>query len=285
MHSALALRSAGRCMLRTSVGGQHARVQRVVVRSGEGVPDLISRDRKQVDITDAFDDTPQAPSSPPATTATTTTADAPSTSSPAAASNSTRSSSSSSRPRQQRGPKTRRQRQADIAQAADAADEASSSGSKGGVSSQARFKKCKDAIDAGLEAFQAKKYVGAIELFNLALELPGNGAYRLPGSPREYSCPSDAEEHAALYNMACCYAQLGQKQAALTCLESVLETGFSDISTINADPDLKPVRGSELQAVINKYTGVGGIFTKLLNKNKEEVLVSDQNKNKPWIMW
>eukprot|EP00878_Enallax_costatus_P023056 GHUV01024508.1.p1 GENE.GHUV01024508.1~~GHUV01024508.1.p1 ORF type:complete len:248 (+),score=67.40 GHUV01024508.1:161-904(+) len=175
MHSALALRSAGRCMLRTSVGGQHARVQRVVVRSGEGVPDLISRDRKQVDITDAFDDTPQAPSSPPATTATTTTADAPSTSSPAAASNSTRSSSSSSRPRQQRGPKTRRQRQADIAQAADAADEASSSGSKGGVSSQARFKKCKDAIDAGLEAFQAKKYVGAIELFNLALELPGNG--------------------------------------------------------------------------------------------------------------
>eukprot|EP00878_Enallax_costatus_P012773 GHUV01013340.1.p3 GENE.GHUV01013340.1~~GHUV01013340.1.p3 ORF type:complete len:117 (+),score=11.07 GHUV01013340.1:161-511(+) len=48
MHSALALRSAGRCMLRTSVGGQHARVQRVVVRSGEGVPDLISRDRKWV---------------------------------------------------------------------------------------------------------------------------------------------------------------------------------------------------------------------------------------------
>ncbi len=23
-------------------------------------------------------------------------------------------------------------------------------------------------------------------MFNLALELPGNGAYRLPGSPREY---------------------------------------------------------------------------------------------------
>lgn len=52
------------------------------------------------------------------------------------------------------------------------------------------------------------------------------GAYRLPGSPREYSCPSDAEEHAALYNMACCYAQLGQKAAALTCLESILETGW-----------------------------------------------------------
>jgi hypothetical protein len=66
---------------------------------------------------------------------------------------------------------------------------------------------------------------GAIDLFNLALELPGNGAYRLSGSPREYACPSDAEEHAALYNMACCYAQMGQKAAALTCLESILESG------------------------------------------------------------
>lgn len=52
------------------------------------------------------------------------------------------------------------------------------------------------------------------------------GAYRLSGSPREYACPSDAEEHAALYNMACCYAQLGQKAAALTCIESILETGM-----------------------------------------------------------
>eukprot|EP00775_Hariotina_reticulata_P003889 gene3890-4144_t len=87
------------------------------------------------------------------------------------------------------------------------------------------FKKCKDAIDAGLEAFQRKDYLAAIDLFNTALELPGNGAYRLSGSPREYACPSDAEEHACLYNMACCYAQLGQQQAALTCLESILESG------------------------------------------------------------
>ncbi len=39
------------------------------------------------------------------------------------------------------------------------------------------------------------------------------------------SCPSDAEEQAALYNMACCYAQMGQKAAVLTCLEAVLESG------------------------------------------------------------
>jgi hypothetical protein len=38
-----------------------------------------------------------------------------------------------------------------------------------------RFKKCKDAISAGLESFQKKDYLAAIDLFNTALELPGNG--------------------------------------------------------------------------------------------------------------
>ena len=88
-----------------------------------------------------------------------------------------------------------------------------------------RPRRCKEAIDKGLACFGSKQYQEAIDLFNLALELPGNGAYRLPGSPREYSCPSDAEENAALYNLGCCYAQLGQRTAALTCLEAVLENG------------------------------------------------------------
>jgi hypothetical protein len=34
---------------------------------------------------------------------------------------------------------------------------------------------CCKAIDAGLEAFAAKQFSEAIDLFNLALELPGNG--------------------------------------------------------------------------------------------------------------
>ena len=52
--------------------------------------------------------------------------------------------------------------------------------------SDRRPKRCKEAIDKGLELFQQKKYQAAVDLFNLALELPGNGAYRLSGSPREY---------------------------------------------------------------------------------------------------
>lgn len=46
----------------------------------------------------------------------------------------------------------------------------------------------------------------------LSLELPGAGVMRLAGSPKEYSCASEGEENAALYNMACCWAALGQKQ-------------------------------------------------------------------------
>lgn len=46
-----------------------------------------------------------------------------------------------------------------------------------------------------------------------AVQLPGSGVMRLSGSVREYSCASEGEENAALYNMACCWARLGQKQA------------------------------------------------------------------------
>ena len=48
------------------------------------------------------------------------------------------------------------------------------------------------------------------------------------------SCPSDAEENAALYNMACAYAQMGRKAGALTCIEAILgEGGGSRASPYN----------------------------------------------------
>lgn len=46
------------------------------------------------------------------------------------------------------------------------------------------------------------------------------------GSVREYSCPSPGEENAALYNMACAYARMGQRSPALTCIEALLENEF-----------------------------------------------------------
>lgn len=37
---------------------------------------------------------------------------------------------------------------------------------------------------------------------------------------------------------------------------------------------------------LRRYTGIGGIFTKILGQKKEEsVLQSDKDKNKPWLLW
>lgn len=72
------------------------------------------------------------------------------------------------------------------------------------------------------------------------------------GTIHEMSCPSDGEEQAALYNMACAYAQLKQSEAALTCLEAVLESGFEDIAGLRADPDLEPIRGAQFDSLVSK---------------------------------
>lgn len=70
------------------------------------------------------------------------------------------------------------------------------------------------------------------------------------------SCPSDAEESAALYNMACAYAQQGQGASALTCIEAILENGFNDFKTLRTDPDLAPARGPAFDALVGRYDGI-----------------------------
>ncbi|KAG2432906.1 hypothetical protein HXX76_008636 [Chlamydomonas incerta] len=159
-----------------------------------------------------------------------------------------------------------------------------SRGSEGVPEDPNRPKRCKEALDKGLELFKQKQYDQAIALFNLALELPGNGAYRLQGSPREFSCPSDAEEQAALYNMSCAYAQMGQRDACLTCLEAVLESGFEDYKTMRADPDLAPVRGAAFDELLGRYDSPLAKLKKILPGSKDkQMLVSDTNK--PWVLW
>lgn len=147
-------------------------------------------------------------------------------------------------------------------------------------------KRCKDAIDEGLSLFAAKKVDEAIAMFNLALELPGNAAYRLSGSIREFSCPSDAEENACLYNLACCYCALGKRQAAITCIEGIVENGFDDYDTIRNDPDLQLLRGPELETLLikgqmAKLPGLSSIF----GRKDNGTMTSDPNKKKSWLQW
>lgn len=117
---------------------------------------------------------------------------------------------------------------------------------------QGGYARCRQAIDAGLDKYQSGDYNGALELFQLALELPGNGFMRMEGSPKEYACASEGEENSCLYNMACCWVKMNKPAAALTCIEALLENNFDEFQTIRTDPDLAPLRGGELDKLLGK---------------------------------
>lgn len=102
---------------------------------------------------------------------------------------------------------------------------------------------CAQAIDAGEAALRSGDASLALRLFEAALDLPGSAAVRLSGSPREFSCASDGEASAALYNMACAYVALNEVAPALTCLEGAVEGGGREIAAAaREDPDLAALR-------------------------------------------
>lgn len=72
-----------------------------------------------------------------------------------------------------------------------------------------------------------------------------------------------------------------------TCPSPHHHAGFDDVRTLRSDPDLRPLQGPALEALINKHTGVGGALARLLGQQKkdEAVLESDPNQSKPWILW
>ena len=67
------------------------------------------------------------------------------------------------------------------------------------------------------------------------------------------------ELQAAHYNMACAHAQLGQADDAIACLETALEQGFDNFSTILGDPDLEVIKKeSGFAKLMSKYNKNGG---------------------------
>jgi hypothetical protein len=77
---------------------------------------------------------------------------------------------------------------------------------------------------------------------------------------------SDGEKQAALYNIACAQARLGDTRAALEAVAGCLEAGYEDVATLRADPDLAAVRadprfeGLIARLVPPKGGGLGGLF-------------------------
>ena len=56
------------------------------------------------------------------------------------------------------------------------------------------------------------------------------------------------------YNIACCYAKMGQVDAGLSALDDCMRSGFDNYDKIRSDPNLQIVRDSEkFKPLINKY--------------------------------
>ncbi|GMH37006.1 hypothetical protein BSKO_04879 [Bryopsis sp. KO-2023] len=141
------------------------------------------------------------------------------------------------------------------------------------------YKSCSEAINAGLEMYKNEKYQAALDVFSDSLELPGKGVVRMGGRCKEYSCPSEGEENAALYNMTCCYAKLGQMEGGLVCLEGLLENGFEDFEQIAKDSDLDGLRGAQFNEIVGKYDTIGSKVSKMMGSKKKV------NSDKPWLTW
>lgn len=52
----------------------------------------------------------------------------------------------------------------------------------------------------------------------------------------------DSEESTILYNVACTYSNLGEKEQALDCLEKAVHNGFGHKEWIENDPDFTSLR-------------------------------------------
>lgn len=94
------------------------------------------------------------------------------------------------------------------------------------------------ALTDGLTLYKSGDYQGAMMKFETVLGLQ----------------PEPFELGVASYNVACCYAKLGQVETGLAALEAAMEAGFDDYKSTRTDPDLAVLRESEaFQPLLNKY--------------------------------
>ncbi|MBT7615927.1 MAG: hypothetical protein HN590_01435 [Calditrichaeota bacterium] len=60
----------------------------------------------------------------------------------------------------------------------------------------------------------------------------------------------------SIYNLACCYGLLGEKELAAKYLERAIKAGFEDIEHVKQDPDFENVRDSDsFKSVVDKAAG------------------------------
>lgn len=133
-----------------------------------------------------------------------------------------------------------------------------------------------DAEARGFELYKAGEYDRAIRMFELAQTLPGAGvdfkrqkqggmigSATAPPNPREWGVDrfATAEQKAvAEYNIACCYAAMGDKRRAMELLRSYTSKVGEPLNQVNemlVDEDLISVR-QELRELRDEYKRASG---------------------------
>jgi hypothetical protein len=119
------------------------------------------------------------------------------------------------------------------------------------------------AIETGRELFASGDARAALEEFERALTLPGNGTKRDRAKPAELS---NGERQAALYNIASARCALDDKDGALVALDGCFKAGYAnprtygaargmrDLDAMWADEDLKlATRTDAFRDMVKKY--------------------------------
>jgi len=118
-----------------------------------------------------------------------------------------------------------------------------------------------DAEQRGMELFQAGEHERAIRMFELAQTLPGDGvdlkrvkqggmvgSATAPPNPREWAenrFATEEQKLIATYNIACCYAAMGDKPRTMELLRAYAVKAGEPLNQVNemlVDPDLIAVR-------------------------------------------
>ena len=127
----------------------------------------------------------------------------------------------------------------------------------------------------GMELFQAGEHERAIRMFELAQTLPGDGvdlkrvkqggmigSATAPPNPREWAenrFATAEQKLIASYNIACCYAAMGDTRKSVEMLRSYAAQVGEPLNQVNemlVDPDLVAVR-EELRALREEYKNDG----------------------------
>ena len=130
-----------------------------------------------------------------------------------------------------------------------------------------------DAEKRGMELFQAGEHERAIRMFELAQTLPGEGvdfkrvkqggmigSATAPANPREWAedrFASAEQKLIAQYNIACCFAAMGDKPRAIELLRQYAAKVGEPLNQVNemlVDEDLVSIR-DELRALREELKG------------------------------